>query len=98
MTQARQTARESLEQARRVVNDLRPELLESGPFDEAVGRVVADWSAGSGVTAVFTCTGDCHPLHPEVEVTLLRAAQEALANVRKHAQANRCSGDALLPG
>jgi signal transduction histidine kinase len=88
LTQARQTARESLEQARRVVDDLRPEVLESAPFDEAVSRVVADWSAGSGVTAVFTCTGDCHPLHPEVEVTLLRAAQEALANVRKHAQAS----------
>jgi signal transduction histidine kinase len=87
LAQARQTARESLEQARRVVNDLRPELLEHAPFDQAVGRVVADWSAGSGVTAVFTCTGDCHSLHPQVEVTLLRAAQEALANVRKHARA-----------
>ncbi len=88
LTQARQTARESLEQARRVVNDLRPEPLESAPFDEAVQRVVADWAAGSGVTAVFTCTGACQPLHPEVEVTLLRAAQEALSNIRKHAQAN----------
>jgi signal transduction histidine kinase len=87
LTQARLTARESLEQARRVVDNLRPELLESGPFDEAVGRVVADWSAGSGVTAVFTCTGDCQSLHPQVEVTLLRAAQEALANVRKYARA-----------
>jgi signal transduction histidine kinase len=88
LQQARQTARESLEQARRVVNDLRPEVLDSAPFDEAVRRVVADWSAGSGVTAVFTCTGNCHPLHPQVEVTLLRATQEALANVRKHAQAS----------
>ncbi len=88
LQQARLTARESLEQARRVVNDLRPEVLESAPFEEAVRRVVADWSKGSGITAVFTCTGSCHPIHPEVEVTLLRATQEALANIRKHAQAN----------
>ena len=29
------------------------------------------------------------PLHPEIEVTLLRTAQEALANVAKHAGATR---------
>jgi signal transduction histidine kinase len=34
-----------------------------------------------------TTTGDPIPLHPDIEVTLLRATQEALANIRKHAQA-----------
>jgi signal transduction histidine kinase len=34
-------------------------------------------------------TGSPGPLYPEVEVTLLRAAQEALANVSKHAGAHR---------
>ncbi len=88
LAQARQTARESLEQARRVVNDLRPDVLETAPFDEAVQRVVSDWSKQCRIKAEFTLAGVCQPLHPEVEVTLLRAVQESLANVRKHARAN----------
>ena len=40
--------------------------------------------------AVHTA-GDPQPLHPEVEVTLLRAAQEALANIDKHAEATRAA-------
>ncbi len=87
MDQARSTARDSLAQARRVVDDLRPELLESTPFDQAIARVVEQWTAHSGVTAEFKVTGDIQPLHPHVEVTLLRSSQEALANIRKHAQA-----------
>ncbi len=87
LSQARTTARDSLAQARRVVDDLRPELLESTPFDQAIGRVVEQWAAHSGVAAEFKVTGTIRPLHPQVEVTLLRSSQEALANVRKHAQA-----------
>lgn len=91
LDQARSTARDSLAQARRVVDDLRPELLESTPFDQAIARVVEQWAAHSGVAAEFKVTGEIRPLHPQVEVTLLRSSQEALANIRKHAQAtNAC--------
>lgn len=85
--QARSIARHSLEQARRVVQDLRPDLLEKDPLPVAIQRVVADWSAQGGIAAQATTTGAVVPLHPDIEVTLLRATQEALVNVEKHAQA-----------
>ncbi|WP_420628993.1 GAF domain-containing sensor histidine kinase [Candidatus Leptofilum sp.] len=88
ITQAKSTARDNLTQARHVVEDLRPEVLESAPLFQAIERVVQRWEQHSGIPATFKMTGQVQPLHPEVEVTLLRAAQEALANIRKHAQAS----------
>jgi signal transduction histidine kinase len=87
LNQARDTARDSLGQARRVVQDLRPDLLEQRSLPDAIERTAARWSEETGLPVTTLTTGDPIPLHPEMEVTLLRAAQEALANIRKHARA-----------
>ncbi|MEV1004111.1 sensor histidine kinase [Nonomuraea sp. NPDC050202] len=86
----RALARESLTEARRSVHALRPVPLEDAPgFAAALGEVAERWSRISGVPAAVSVTGDARPLHAEVETTLLRVAQEALANVAKHASAGR---------
>jgi signal transduction histidine kinase len=86
---AKRLARESLAEARRSVQALRPAVLESSHLPEAIANIAAAWSMASGVAAAVVTTGSPGPLHPEVEVTLLRAAQEALSNVSKHAGAHR---------
>ncbi len=88
LTQAKEMARRGVSQARRVVQDLRPEVLETSPLPEAIKQVVQGWAQQSGIQAQTTITGTHSHLHPEAETTLIRAVQEALANVQKHAQAS----------
>jgi len=89
LNEARRIARENLAEARRIVWALQPEALEEAPLPEALARFVEDWSERSGTTAGVTVTGTPRQLSPEVEVTLLRTAQESLTNIRKHARASR---------
>ncbi|WP_244301864.1 sensor histidine kinase [Microbispora triticiradicis] len=78
-------ARESLTEARRSVNELRPEPLETGRLADAITEVAAAWSARHSIPAQVIVTGETRTMRPEAEVVLLRVAQEALANVAKHA-------------
>ncbi|MFO7250358.1 MAG: sensor histidine kinase [Actinomycetes bacterium] len=82
-------ARDGLAEARRTVDAVRPGPLRAARLPDALTHVAADWSRLSGVPAEVTVTGEPRPLHPEAETTVLRVAQEALANVAKHADATR---------
>ncbi len=82
-------ARESLSEARRSVHALRPEPLETVRLAEALAGVATRWSALHGITVQVATTGEVVPLPPEAEFALLRTAQEALANVAKHAGAGK---------
>lgn len=86
---ATQLARDSLSEARRSVDALRPEPLEEGRLSEALCAVAARWSAVNGIPAQVTTTGTVRRIDPEAEFALLRAAQEGLANVARHAHASR---------
>lgn len=81
--------RGALGEARRSVLDLSPEPLSSTGLAEAVTTLVDDWGRDHSPQAHVIVTGNVRALHPEVEATILRVAQEALANVGKHANAER---------
>ncbi|GAA0960918.1 sensor histidine kinase [Kribbella koreensis] len=82
-------ARESLNEARRSVHALRPGSLDSARLSDALADVAKRWTALHDIEVQVTTTGTTLPLPPDAELALLRTAQEALANVARHAQASR---------
>jgi signal transduction histidine kinase len=89
VTAATQLARDSLSEARRSVDALRPPPLEEGRLSEALASLAERWTAVNQVPVQVTTTGSARPIAPEAGFALLRAAQEALANVARHARASR---------
>jgi two-component system, NarL family, sensor kinase len=81
------TTRVSLEEARRSVLDLRTAPLAGRPLAEALAALGRAFTAESGVRVqVHAAATLVLPLRVEAE--LYRIAQEALANVRRHAHAH----------
>jgi signal transduction histidine kinase len=86
---AQSVARENLEEARRLMKALRPQLLERGEgLPPVLRRVTTEWAHRTGVQCALTVTGTEVALHATLEVLLLRGTQELLANVRRHAHAS----------
>lgn len=96
--QARGAARDSLAEARRVVQDLTPVELDRTTLLGALRRVADrtaatynDTDAGSRrpLTVTVQASGEPRTLPVPLETALLRIAQSALANVAEHAGAAR---------
>ncbi|NUT32510.1 MAG: sensor histidine kinase [Hamadaea sp.] len=81
------TARDNLAEARALVAALPPAELDGAPLAEALRRVVQRQARDAGAAVTFDVDGTTRPLPTPAEVVLLRAAQEALTNVRKHSGA-----------
>ena len=80
-------ARDGLSEARRSVWALRPEVLESHDLPNALRHLAQHMIAETTVRTQVCIEGTPYVLPAEVEMNLLRIAQEALTNVLKYAEA-----------
>ncbi|WP_059000141.1 GAF domain-containing protein [Leptolyngbya sp. NIES-2104] len=91
LDRARQLARESLAEARRSVQALRPRSLETGNLCEAISRLIQIMSDDTPLQIQFECYGTTQPLPDHHESHLLRITQEAVTNILKHADATHAT-------
>jgi signal transduction histidine kinase len=84
---AGRAARENLAEARALVAGLSPAQLTGSSLADVLHRLGDRFREETGVPVTVRVTEPAEPLPIALEVVLLRAAQEALANVRKHAKA-----------
>ena len=89
VTRALVLARDTLEQARRAVLDLRAEPLRAGGLFGAVDALAAAWRKHNSAALSLRKRGDATRLSPRVEEGLYRIASEALANAARHAVARK---------
>ena len=80
-------AQQTLTDARRAVWDLRSPALAGGDFPAALRTAAEDCVRGTKLELEYDVGGPPRPVDPDVEAVVVRVAQEAIANVVKHADA-----------
>jgi len=82
------TARDNLAEARALVAAFAPVGLAESGLAAALERLATRFTEETGVAVRVDVDEDCRAVGREREVILLRSAQEALTNVRRHAGAS----------
>jgi signal transduction histidine kinase len=86
---AQQMVRDSLEEARNSIWNMRPQVLETGDLVNALKNILKQLSVGIVSDSQFEVVGRERRLPAIIENNVLRLGQEAIANAVNHAQAKQ---------
>ena len=81
--------RQSLQDVRKIIFDLRPMVLDDLGLVPAVKRYVEDFQSQYNLPVDLVVIGNPRRFPTAVEVALFRVVQECLSNIRKHAKAHQ---------
>jgi two-component system sensor histidine kinase UhpB len=87
--EAQEATRRSVDEVRRIAQELRPELLEHLGLPSALKALATSFAERAGFELERDFARELPPLAPEAELAVFRVAQESLTNVARHAQASR---------
>ncbi|MBV6512327.1 MAG: hypothetical protein FMNOHCHN_01824 [Ignavibacteriaceae bacterium] len=85
------TVDRSVKGVRRLITQLRPEILDNLGLYAALEWLADDFRQKTGKPAVFINSTESPELSKDVSLALFRIVQESLTNVIKHAEANSVS-------
>lgn len=98
LARATATLKSTVESMRRIIEDLRPTMLEGLGLREAVRSLAADFAARMDIPIAIDMPDELPPLKAGVPIALFRIVQEALTNASRHAKAASMKISLRAPG
>jgi two-component system sensor histidine kinase UhpB len=93
LAEVRQLVNQAMDELLRLARQLRPTALDDHGLYSAIEGQVRRFSSQTGIEADLRVHGEPTQLDPDREIAVFRIAQEALANVARHAGASSVDVD-----
>jgi two-component system sensor histidine kinase UhpB len=93
LTELKRLVNQAMSELLQLARQLRPTALDDHGLVPAVASQVRRFAAQTGIKADLSASGESSSLDPDEEIAVFRIAQEALANVARHAGASSVKVD-----
>jgi signal transduction histidine kinase len=90
VAEARRVASQSMQEVRNAIAALRPTSIATLSLTQAISQLGSEFEqSATETTLTLDLDTQLPPISPDLQVSLYRAVQEALTNVRRHAHASK---------